>query len=76
MFKTTPIENRIKTLKRDDHGFYIKDKFRIIPRAGFEISQQCPREYKMIMSECIDRGWLLPVAYVKESEHIWEQLGS
>jgi hypothetical protein len=41
------------------------------PRAGFEISQGCPKEYKMILNECILHGWIKPVAHVTERELIF-----
>jgi hypothetical protein len=45
------------------------------PRAGLEISNDCPRQYKSMIMEAIKNGWLKPVAYMKESEYVWEQLG-
>jgi len=45
------------------------------PRAGFEISNECPRQYKLMIMEAYKNGWLQPVAYMKESEYIWEKLG-
>jgi hypothetical protein len=45
------------------------------PRAGFEISNDCPRQYKLMIMEAIKNGWLQPIAYMKESEYVWEQLG-
>jgi hypothetical protein len=60
--------SQIRTIKRDDPRFRIVDKFVIAGRAGFEISKQCPREYRLILSECIDRGWIQPVAYMTERE--------
>jgi hypothetical protein len=50
------------------------DGIKIVPRAGLEISNQCPYEYKLILADCIDRGWLKPVAYIKTKELIWEVL--
>jgi len=44
-----------------------------MPRAGFEISRSCPDQYKQIISQCIDNGWLKPVAYVKDCELFWEE---
>jgi hypothetical protein len=41
------------------------------PRAGFEINQSCPKEYKIIINECIRNGWLKPVANVTERELIF-----
>jgi len=46
----------------------LQDGLMICPRAGFEINQLCPREYKMIISECINNGWLKPVAHVYGKE--------
>ena len=65
---------KIKTIGRDDRMFYIKGDITITPRAGFEISKSCPREYGLILSECIDKGWLKPVAYMRDDEYVWEQL--
>jgi hypothetical protein len=47
----------------------------LTPRAGFEINESCPTNYRKVLAECINYGWLKPVAYVKESEYIWEKLG-
>ena len=67
--------NKIKTLKPGDRGYTIcVDGFSIAPRAGFQINQQCPKEYKLILQECINNGWIQPVAYVTESEFIWSEL--
>lgn len=70
---TTP-KVKIKTINRDDRMFYIKGDMTVTPRAGFEISKSCPREYRLILSECIDKGWLKPVAYMRDDEYVWEQL--
>jgi hypothetical protein len=64
----TTHHGQIRTLKQSDPCFRIIDKFTTCGRAGFEISKQCPREYKLILSECIDRGWIQPVAYITERE--------
>ena len=64
----TTHQSQIRTLKQSDPCFRIIDKFTTCGRAGFEISTQCPHEYKLILSECIDRGWIQPVAYMTERE--------
>jgi hypothetical protein len=48
--------------------------FRLVPRAGFELSEQCPQEYRMIIADCINCGWLKPVAHMQDSEYTWELL--
>ena len=71
---TTP-EKTIKTIRKDDPDFIIIDGIVMAPRAAFEISNDCPRQYKLMIMEAIKNGWLQPVAYMKESEYVWEQLG-
>jgi hypothetical protein len=71
---TTP-EKTIKTIRKDDPDFTIINGIVMAPRAGFEISNDCPRQYKLMIIEAIKNGWLQPVAYMKESEYVWEQLG-
>jgi hypothetical protein len=43
-------------------------------RAGFEISQRCPSEYRLIIQECISNEWLKPVAVIKDRELAWDIL--
>ena len=71
----TVSENRIKEIRQGDANFRIADGIRLIPRAGFEISKSCPYNYKLILADCINRGWIKPIAYVKEKELFWEILG-
>lgn len=61
-------QSQIRTLKPGDSRFSIVDKFVTAPRAAFEISQRCPREYRLIISECINNGWIKPIAHVHERE--------
>ncbi len=58
----------IKTFRPGDTGFTIDDGFMTSPRAGFEISNNCPAEYKSIFITAINAGWLKPVAYMHERE--------
>ena len=64
-----------KEIQQGDPDFTMTDGIKLVPRAGFEISKNCPREYKLILVECINNGWLKPIAHVKESEYVWEKLG-
>jgi len=67
-------KSSIKMLRKGDPKFMIRDGIRLSPRAGFEISCRCPEEYKFVIHQCIDHGWIKPVAYVKENEFMWEIL--
>jgi hypothetical protein len=60
--------SKIRTVKQGDPKFMIQDGLVICPRAGFEINEHCPREYRQIIAACIDRGWLKPVAHVYGKE--------
>lgn len=70
MIKTT--QTSLRTIKQDDPKFMLQDGIVVSPRAGFEFHQNCPREYQMIILECLGKGWLKPVATVKDSELFWE----
>jgi hypothetical protein len=75
MFKVNVTNTKIKTLKRGDRGFTIvTDGFTVSPRAGFQINNKCPKEYKMIIAECINYGWIEPVAFMTEQEFAWDEL--
>ena len=64
----------LRTIKMGEPKFLIGDGLVIAPRAGFEISNGCPREYRLIINECLANGWLKPVATIKDSELFWEEL--
>jgi hypothetical protein len=64
-----------KTLRHKDADFsFSPDGLRIVPRASFEFSNECPREYRLIIAECIGRGWLRPVAHMLDTEYTMEVL--
>jgi hypothetical protein len=76
MFNVTKPRFKVKTLKSGDQDFtFSHDGFTLTPRAGFQISSGCPQNYREIISECIEYGWLKPIAHMKESEFVWEELG-
>lgn len=64
-----------KTLKHNDPNFsFSPDGIKIVPRAGFEISSGCPSNYREIILECMNHGWLKPVARMRDEELTWELL--
>ena len=71
----TAPEKTIKTIRKDDPDFIINNGIVMAPRAGFEISSDCPKQYISMITEAIKNGWLKPIAYMKESEYVWEKLG-
>jgi hypothetical protein len=66
--KISTSTSNIRTIRHSDAKFMLTDGFVMCPRAGFEINENCPREYKLIIAECINNGWLKPVAHVYGKE--------
>jgi hypothetical protein len=66
-------QTALRTIKPGEPKWLIRDGFLVSPRAGFEISNSCPYEYRMVIDECLRNGWLKPVATVKDNELFWEE---
>ena len=64
-----------KTLKQGDDDFsFSPDGYTIVPRASLVISQRCPENYRTLIAECVNHGWLKPVAHMRDEEYTWEML--
>ena len=72
-FTTTGIT--FKEIQQSDPDFIMTDGIKLVPRAAFNIAKECPREYLMILYTCMEKGWLKPVAHIKESDYVWGKLG-
>lgn len=66
--------SRIKTIRRGEADFMLQDGIVSCPRAGFEISKSCPKEYRQILMQSMSHGWIKPVAHMMDSELMWDQL--
>ena len=72
MFSSKP--TKIKTIRQGDPDWIIADGLMMAPRAGFEISNDCPYNHLQILQTCIDRGWVKPIAYRPVHEEFIENL--
>lgn len=64
-----------KTLRQGDPDFsFSPNGLVVVPRASFELSKECPREYRLIIADCINNGWLQPVAHMRDTEYTMELL--
>ena len=63
----------LRTIKQGDPKFMLQDGMVVSPRAGFELGEGCPKEYRQIIATCIGYGWLKPIAIVKDNELFWEE---
>ena len=66
----TATKSKIKSIKQGDPDWFIIDGLMMAPRAGLEICSSMPYEYKLIITECINKGWLQPIA----NQHLHEDL--
>jgi len=66
---------RFKTLKQGDEDFtFSPDGITLVPRASLTISQRCPENYRDLIAECVNHGWIQPVAHMRDTEYTWEML--
>lgn len=72
--KVKVCNTKVKTIRKEDPLFTIKSGVIVYPRAGFEVDPRCPKEYRTIIHQCIDYGWIKPVAFVEEKELAWNLL--
>ena len=61
-------ESNIRTIRQNDPKFMLIDGLVTCPRAGFEISNTCPGQYKLMIMEAVKNGWLQPVAHIYGKE--------
>jgi hypothetical protein len=72
----TVLRSNVKALRPGDPYFTISNGVVVTSRAGFEISKNCPAEYKSIFITAINAGWIKPVAHVTEEEYMVMQLSN
>lgn len=70
----TAPEVAFKKLKRGDKDFHMTNGITVMPRAQIEFSETCPMDLINQVSLAVSKGWIRPVAYIKESEYVWEVL--
>jgi hypothetical protein len=66
-------KSSLRTINKGDPKFILRDGLIVAPRAGIEISNECPREYRLIIATCMEKGWLKSFATVKDNELFWEE---
>jgi hypothetical protein len=66
--------NNVKAVRPGDKLWNINSGMVVTPRAGFEVSKDCPQAYKEVLVTCIQNGWLKPVAYMTGPEATMEYL--
>jgi hypothetical protein len=72
--KLTAKKSNVRMLTSKDPAFHIVDSMTITNRAGVQIMDNCPDEYKQLLHNAVGYGWIRPVAYMREDELMWIQL--
>jgi hypothetical protein len=67
----TVARTNVKSIRPGEPHFTISNGLVVTSRASFEISNSCPSEYKSILLQAINAGWIKPVAHVTERELIF-----
>lgn len=72
MTKIKTTQTCVRTIRQKDKNFNIVDGNVVVPRAAFEISEDCPDGERFLILQAVNRGYIKPVANVKDSELFWE----
>jgi len=72
----TVARTNVKSIRPGEPHFTISNGLVVTSRASFEISRNCPAEYKSIFITAINAGWIKPVAHVTEEEYMVMQLSN
>ncbi len=63
-----------RRIYRGQDGFSMIDGVKIVPRAEIEILDQCPPNVRDIVSFATAKGYIQPVANVRDEELVWDKL--
>ena len=67
--------NSYKLIRANDKHFtFSPDGFTLVPRAGIEITDTCPKEYQYMIQQAYRKGWLRSVAAMTGPEYLMEVL--
>ena len=69
-------ESTTRRLYRGEPGFHIIDGVKMVPRAEIVVLKQCPANIVDMINYAIAKGYIQPVANVRDEELVWEKLTS
>ena len=61
---------------RGQASFSMIDGIKIVPRAEVVVLKECPANIVDMINYAIAKGWVQPVANVRDEELVWEKLTS
>ena len=63
-----------RRLFRGEPGFSMVDGVRLVPRAEIVVLEQCPANLRDMLQYAIAKGYVQPVANVRDDDLVWEKL--
>ena len=64
-------QSKIHKIEPSDLNFNIVDEFITYQRATIHFDTNIPNAYAKVISECLNNGWIKPVAYITEREKLF-----
>ena len=70
----TTHKSTTRRIYRGQVDFHIIDGIKMVPRAEIVVLEQCPSNMVDMLNYAIAKGWIQPVANVRDEELVWEKL--
>ena len=67
-------ESTTRRLFRGQPGFHMTDGVKLVPRAEIVVLKECPTNMIDMLNYAIAKGYIQPVANVRDDELVWEKL--
>ena len=67
-------DEKVLEIKQGDKGFKFISGYVEYPRAAILVDDSCPARVRLELQQWVNNGWIMPVAYVKDKDFIWEKL--
>ena len=67
-------EPTTRRLFRGEPGFHMTDGVKLVPRAEIVVLKECPTNMVDMINYAIAKGYIQPVANVRDEELVWEKL--
>jgi hypothetical protein len=63
-----------RRIYRGQGGFHMIDGVKLVPRAEIVVIKECPTNMVDMLNYAIAKGYIQPVANVRDEELVWDKL--
>ena len=67
-------QSTTRRLYRGQAGFHMIDGVKMVPRAEIVVLKECPTNIVDMINYAIAKGYIQPVANVRDEDLVWEKL--